>query len=107
MVIFIHRPEKYGITEDEEGNSTIGLAEIMLAKHRNGAIGDIHLRFRAEFAKFQDLEEDFVTPSAELQALESGQSITLSSRMNEDFKKSRQNNDFLPNMGFDSGDAPF
>ena len=43
MVIFIHRPEKYGLLEDENGNSLKGLAEIILAKHRNGPIGDVLL----------------------------------------------------------------
>ena len=105
MVVFIHRPEKYGITEDEEGNSTIGLAEIILAKHRNGAIGDVTLRFRSEFAKFQDLEDDFISPSIEPE-LENSPSITLSSRMNDDFKGGGENN-FMPNLGFDGNDAPF
>ena len=57
LVLFIHRPEKYGIDQDEEGNSLKGIAEIILAKHRNGAIGDVTLKFRDEFAKFTDLEE--------------------------------------------------
>jgi len=56
MVLFIHRPERYGITEDSEGNSLIGIADIIIAKHRNGAVGEIQLRFRGELAKFMDLE---------------------------------------------------
>jgi replicative DNA helicase len=43
IVIFIHRPEAYGITTDENQNSTKGVAEIIIAKHRNGATGEIHL----------------------------------------------------------------
>ena len=58
MVCFIHRPEKYGIMEDDDHNSTAGLAEIIIAKHRNGAVGTVKLRFRAEFAKFLNPEED-------------------------------------------------
>ena len=58
MVCFIHRPEYYKITEDERGNSLIGLAEIIIAKHRNGATGDVRLRFKNEFAKFMNIEED-------------------------------------------------
>jgi len=57
MVIFIHRPEYYNINEDEEGNSLKGVAEIIIAKHRNGAVGDVRLRFRKELAQFKDLEE--------------------------------------------------
>src|SRR5210317_912922 len=56
IVIFIHRPEKYGITEDEEGNSLKGIAELIVAKHRNGAVGDVQLKFIREYAKFMDLE---------------------------------------------------
>lgn len=58
MVCFIHRPEYYKITEDEKGNSLLGLAEIIIAKHRNGATGDVRLRFKGEFAKFMNVEED-------------------------------------------------
>ena len=36
----------------------IGLAEIIIAKHRNGAVGDVRLRFKSEFAKFMNVEED-------------------------------------------------
>lgn len=58
MVCFIHRPEYYKITEDERGNSLIGIAEIIIAKHRNGAVGDVRLRFKSEFAKFMNVDED-------------------------------------------------
>lgn len=58
MVCFIHRPEYYKITEDERGNSLVGIAEIIIAKHRNGAIGDVRLRFKGEFAKFMNVDED-------------------------------------------------
>lgn len=58
MVLFIHRPEYYKITEDIEGNSLLGVAEIIIAKHRNGATGDVRLRFKQHLARFQNLEED-------------------------------------------------
>lgn len=58
MVCFIHRPEYYKIFEDEQGNSLVGLAEIIIAKHRNGAVGDVRLRFKGEFAKFMNVDED-------------------------------------------------
>lgn len=56
MVIFIYRPEYYKIETDEEGNSTLGMAEIIIAKHRNGALKDVPLKFIDRFAKFADLE---------------------------------------------------
>lgn len=56
MVMFIYRPEYYKIDQDEDGNSTAGIAEICIAKHRNGALKDIQLRFIDKFAKFTDLD---------------------------------------------------
>jgi len=58
MVCFIHRPEYYKIFEDEKGNNLRGMAEIIIAKHRNGATGDVRLRFKNEFAKFMNVDED-------------------------------------------------
>jgi replicative DNA helicase len=57
MVLFIHRPERYGIVQDAEGNDLRGIADIIIAKHRNGAVGEVQLRFRNELAQFCDLEE--------------------------------------------------
>ena len=58
MVCFIHRPEYYKILEDENGNSLVGLAEIIIAKHRNGSVGDVRLRFKSEYAKFMNIEDE-------------------------------------------------
>lgn len=57
MVCFIHRPEYYKIYEDEKGNDLRGLAEIIIAKHRNGAVGDIRLKFIGQYVRFQNLDE--------------------------------------------------
>lgn len=57
MVQFIHRPEYYNILEDADGNSTRNVANIIIAKHRNGAVTDVQLRFVNELAKFEDLDK--------------------------------------------------
>jgi len=57
MVMFIHRPEYYGITQDADGNSLLGVAEIIIAKHRNGSVGDVQLAFKASLAKFSNIDE--------------------------------------------------
>ncbi len=57
MVVFIHRPEYYGITQDADGNSLMGIAEIIIAKHRNGAVGDVQLAFKGSLARFCDIQE--------------------------------------------------
>ncbi|MDR3251949.1 MAG: replicative DNA helicase, partial [Tannerella sp.] len=57
MVCFIHRPEYYQIMEMNYGNQMIatnGMAEIIVAKHRNGAVGDVVLKFEKEYAKFDN-----------------------------------------------------
>ncbi|GAB6394953.1 MAG: replicative DNA helicase [Bacteroidales bacterium] len=58
IVCFIHRPEYYKITEDENGHSLIGIADLIIAKHRNGATGDVRLKFKSEYAKFLNIDED-------------------------------------------------
>ncbi len=58
MVCFIHRPEYYKIYQDEKGRDLHGMAEIIIAKHRNGAVGDVLLRFRGEYARFQNPEDE-------------------------------------------------
>lgn len=68
MVMFIYRPEYYGITEDEEGESVEGIGEIIVAKHRNGALDDIRLKFIPHLAKFDNLNHntDFNVPVGDL-----------------------------------------
>lgn len=58
IVCFIHRPEYYKITEDEYG-STIGIAEIIISKHRNGATGIVRMNFESEYALFKDEEPQY------------------------------------------------
>ena len=87
IVMFIHRPEKMGMLEDAEGNSTKGLAELIIAKHRNGPVTDVQLKFVEQFARFQDYG------STELMPIDGGGDdfSTIPSKMNDD--------------GFDSGDV--
>ncbi|EGJ71560.1 replicative DNA helicase [Bacteroides coprosuis DSM 18011] len=76
MVCFIHRPEYYKIFQDEKGHDLRGMAEIIIAKHRNGATGDVLLRFKGEYAKFQNPDDDMIIPSPEAPAM-------LGSKMNQ------------------------
>jgi len=58
IVAFIHRPEYYHIVvEDDESNSLLGIAKIIIAKNRNGILGDVLLRFKSRFFKFLELDE--------------------------------------------------
>lgn len=85
IVIFLYRPEYYGFKEDDAGRSLEGIAEVIMAKHRNGAVGEFQMRFRSSEIRFMDINEggpDFAP----------GESITYASRMN-------QMNDLNDNFG--------
>lgn len=87
MVIFIYRPEYYGLTEDASGQQVTGMGYIIVAKHRNGALGDVPLRFINRLAKFTDPEgEDFVALNQLSPSDEFGNNPgarTFSSKMND------------------------
>ncbi len=56
IVMFVHRPEIYGIMAYDDNTPTEGTAEIILGKQRNGPIGDIRLMFVKDFARFENME---------------------------------------------------
>ncbi len=56
MVMFIYRPEYYGLEVDENNEPTRGRAEIIIAKNRHGSLETVKLRFIGQFAKFADLD---------------------------------------------------
>ena len=62
IVCFIHRPEYYHIYQDQSGQSWKGLAQFIIAKHRNGQVGEIKLQFKSEFARFEDMETHIPLP---------------------------------------------
>ncbi|MDD4144886.1 MAG: replicative DNA helicase [Prolixibacteraceae bacterium] len=105
IVTFIHRPEYYGITEDDSGNSLLGVAEIIIAKHRNGATGDVHLSFKKELAKFSDMETSFSHGFPSMPQ-------TFSSKMNMDDDEESIGAGILKNTNYDDAyntgnDSPF
>lgn len=53
-VLFIYRPEYYGMTHDEDGNSTLGVADIIIAKNRHGSLETVTLKFIGKCVKFVD-----------------------------------------------------
>ena len=63
IVMFIHRPEYYNVMEDNNGNSTVGVAELIVAKHRNGPTDSATQRYIAKQTKFTDIEENFTSPN--------------------------------------------
>ncbi|MDO5656627.1 MAG: replicative DNA helicase [Flavobacteriaceae bacterium] len=61
IVSFIYRPEYYKLDhwDDEEHTPCAGQAEFIIAKHRNGALENVRLRFISDQAKFADLDNNF------------------------------------------------
>ena len=59
IVSFIYRPEYYGINEwdDEERSPSEGQAEFIVAKHRNGGLDNIRMKFIGHLGKFEDLAQ--------------------------------------------------
>ncbi|SDM26583.1 primary replicative DNA helicase [Siphonobacter aquaeclarae] len=55
MVMFLYRPEYYGITQDENGQPTTGVGEVIIGKNRSGSTETVQLRFINKFTKFADL----------------------------------------------------
>ncbi|MCC5937024.1 MAG: replicative DNA helicase [Lunatimonas sp.] len=120
IVMFLYRPEYYGITEDEDGNSTAGVGEVIIAKHRNGALENVKLRFIGKYTKFTDLELN--TPYLPQDALygnrfpsraggndfEQGTMIRMGSKANgpEAPPSDGANDDFASGFG-DNDPAPF
>jgi replicative DNA helicase len=87
MVVFLYRPEYYNLDQDEEGNSMRGIAQVIIAKHRNGSLDTVNLRFIGQYIKFAELE-DFGQPEGKMRPLsdftgDTTATITRKSRMDE------------------------
>ncbi len=87
IVTFIYRPEYYKIYEWDNGDDSRGQGELIIAKHRNGSLKNVRLKFTGEFAKFTDLD---YFDGGDNEDGDNSSMLSMPSSMNED-----------------SGDAPF
>ena len=62
VVMFVNRPEQYGILTWEDGSSTEGTGEIIIAKQRNGPVGDVRLAYLKSYARFENLSIQYEEP---------------------------------------------
>ena len=90
MVLFVHRPEYYHIYQDDNGRDLRGMAQIIIAKHRKGATGDVLLTFRGEFTRFENPEDRRLTSKA---PSDNGGEI-LGSKINGDLQSSEGQSPF-------------
>jgi replicative DNA helicase len=95
IVAFIYRPEYYNITEDEKGQSLLGTGEIIIAKHRNGSLENVRLKFVPQLAKFENLNEDFSVSGGYENPAQGGGNF----KFEDKFGKMEPNNDFDNNSG--------
>jgi len=96
LVLFLYRPEYYGMDELDDGTPSKGLAEVIIAKHRNGPTGSVITRFVGQYAKFINLQESDplfagLTPLQDAIGESEVKTITLKSSMND--KEKKDNND--------------
>lgn len=109
IVCFIHRPEYYHLFEDEKGHDMRGMAEFIIAKHRNGSVGEIILQFRSEFARFQDPDDRIPLPGETITSGMGGGTYS-SNPSPEEMEQARRLAEDMPDFDpFVSGDgnAPF
>ncbi|WP_051959897.1 replicative DNA helicase [Sphingobacterium sp. ML3W] len=96
-VMFLYRPEYYGINENVNGESTAGLAELILAKNRHGETDDIAIEFIGKYTKFKDWQ-DSITSQQNFVDTNSFSNFTNNDSLQRDFSESEN---------FDVDDAPF
>lgn len=107
IVSFIYRPEYYKIEEwdDEERTPTQGQAEFIVAKHRNGGLDNIRLKFIGQLGKFDNLD-DFDSPFEFQSKMNDGDEnpfLTQNLPSADEAFGSSLNDDFDP----DDNDVPF
>ena len=62
VVMFLYRPEYYGLEETETGESTQGIAEVIIAKNRSGSVDTARLRFIGKYTRFAEFDGFTLTP---------------------------------------------
>jgi replicative DNA helicase len=66
VVIFIFRPEMYLSREERQADTKWkGVAEVIVAKQRNGPTDTVHLAFLDKYAKFQDADFSYLKAESE------------------------------------------
>jgi replicative DNA helicase len=113
MVMFLYRPEYYGILQDENGQPTQGVGEVIIAKHRNGSLENVQLKFIGKYTRFTDLDSPgFANPAlgqGNLSPIKtmSGNTVTFSSKANEGDEKPEKKKPGFGYTDFPDEEAPF
>lgn len=110
MVMFLYRPEYYGITESEDGQPVQGVGEVIIAKHRNGSLDTVKLKFIGKYTKFCDLDMpgfagNFPASGIPGEFEQPANTIRLGSRLNKGDDTDKEG--FSSTGNPDEEDAPF
>ncbi len=95
IVMFIYRPEYYGISEDEYG-ATQGVAYVNIAKNRAGSTAKARLGFKHNFVKFYNIGQEHMSSSAMLENASfdsENKTITMGSKMNDEIVNEMQSDE--------------
>lgn len=112
IVMFIYRPEYYKLDVFDDGSPAAGMAELVIAKHRNGATADVKVKFVSEYAQFQNaIIDPYMTPQSSSENQLNGQTRVIDSRINEQMDDDSYATS-VPNMDFvkdfpDDDNQPF
>jgi len=111
IVSFLYRPEYYGLLQAEDGSSNQGVGEVIIAKHRNGALDTVRMRFVGQYARFENFEDTYNTTGGDFDPKSTGAGMSVNRSfddVNTITKASNMNNvvdedeDFMLNS-----DTPF
>ncbi len=108
IVGFLYRPSYYGFDQNEEGVSNENIGEVIIAKHRNGGLDTVRLKFEGQYAKFGNIDDmdgnnlDF-NPSS----LNAGMAVNTSFDTQKTTTLGSKMNDPIDFNDADSNDVPF
>ena len=74
IVMLVYRPEYYGIMQDDSGNNTEGLVDLIFAKGRNIGTGVLPLKFEKEYTRFSD-PTDYGNNFSSIQSVETSEAF--------------------------------
>lgn len=107
IVSFLYRPEYYGLMEAEDGSSNQGVGEVIIAKHRNGALETVRMRFVGQYARFENIEDSAYDNDFNPTSMSSGmtRNSSFDAPPSTTFRSSMDN---IPDVDFDvNSDIPF
>lgn len=97
IVMFIHRPDYYGMAEDP---TQVGLTDIIIAKHRNGSVCDVPMRFRNSEVRFVDVTDSALDLPDDSAASYGSKMNAVPANSGSDFGVPSVNDEFSGNEDF-------